>query len=54
LAQWRAALSLKRVWKRQGKRYEAQSLLTRIDGWFTERFHPANLQEGKALLEELS
>jgi hypothetical protein len=54
LAQWRAALSLKRVWKGQGKRYEAHRLLTRIYGWFTERFDPANLQEAKALLEELS
>jgi hypothetical protein len=42
------------VWKGQGKRYEAHSLLTRIYGWFTEPFDPTNLQEAKALLEELS
>jgi TOMM system kinase/cyclase fusion protein len=50
----RAALSLSRLWQRQGKRKEAHDLLTPIYGWFTEGFDTADLQEAKALLEELS
>jgi predicted ATPase len=49
----RAALSLARLWQRQGKRQEAQHLLAPIYGWFTEGFDTADLQEAKALLEEL-
>ena len=50
----RAALSLARLWQRQGKRDEAHALLAPIYGWFTEGFDTADLQEAKALLEELS
>jgi predicted ATPase len=50
----RAAMSLSRLWQRQGKRGEAQQLLAPIYGWFTEGFDTADLQEAKALLEELS
>src|SRR5205823_6899358 len=49
----RAALSLSRLWKRQGKGTEARELLASIYGWFTEGFDTADLQEAKALLEEL-
>ena len=49
----RAALSLSRLWQQQGKRVEAQELLAPIYGWFTEGFDTADLQEAKALLEEL-
>ena len=50
----RAATSLSRLWQRQGKRAEAHELLAPIYGWFTEGFDTADLQEAKALLEELS
>jgi predicted ATPase len=33
---------------------EAQQLLTEICGWFTEGFDTRDLQEAKALLEELA
>ena len=44
---------LARLWQRQGKRTEARELLAEIYGWFTEGFDTADLQEAKALLEEL-
>ena len=50
----RAAMSLSRLWQQQGKRVEARELLVPIYGWFTEGFDTADLQEAKALLEELS
>jgi predicted ATPase len=49
----RAAVSLSRLWQHQGKRAEAHALLAPIYGWFTEGFDTADLQEAKALLEEL-
>jgi predicted ATPase len=49
----RAAMSLARLWQRQGKRVEARALLEEIYGWFTEGFDTADLQEAKALLHEL-
>jgi predicted ATPase len=49
----RAAMSLSRVWQRQGKRAEAYALLAPVYGWFTEGFETADLQEAKALFEEL-
>jgi predicted ATPase len=50
----RAAISLSRLWQQQGKRAEAYELLAPVYGWFTEGFDTADLQEAKALLEELS
>jgi alkanesulfonate monooxygenase len=50
----RAAMSLSRLWQRQNKQDEARELLTPIYGWFTEGFDTADLQEAKALLEELA
>jgi predicted ATPase len=50
----RAALSLSRLWQQQGQREEARALLTPIYGWFTEGLATPDLQEAKALLEELS
>ena len=50
----RAAMSLARLWQRQGKRGEARELLAPIYDWFTEGFDTADLQEAKALLDELS
>jgi predicted ATPase len=49
----RAAMSLSRLWQQQGKQQEAHDLLAPIYGWFTEGFDTADLQEAKALLEEL-
>jgi class 3 adenylate cyclase/tetratricopeptide (TPR) repeat protein len=50
----RAAMSLSRLWQQQGKRDEARELLAPIYGWFTEGFDTADLQEARALLDELS
>jgi len=50
----RAAMSLSRLWQQQGKRAEAWELLAEVYGWFTEGFDTADLQEAKALLEELA
>jgi TOMM system kinase/cyclase fusion protein len=50
----RAAMSLSRLWQRQGKRTEARELLAPIYGWFTEGFDTADLHEAKALLATLS
>jgi hypothetical protein len=50
----RAALRLSRLWQQQGKRVEARELLAPIYSWFTEGFATADLQEAKALLDELA
>lgn len=50
----RAAMSLARLWRQQGKHAEAQALLAPIYHWFTEGFDTADLQEAKALLEDLA
>jgi predicted ATPase len=50
----RAAMSLSRLWQRQGKRAQARALLAPIYSWFTEGFDIADLQEAKALLAELA
>ena len=50
----RATMSLSRLWQQRGKRAEAYELLMPIYGWFTEGFETADLQEAKALLEELA
>ena len=50
----RAAMSLARLWQQQGKRTAAYELLAPIYDWFTEGFDTADLQEAKALLDELS
>jgi predicted ATPase len=49
----RAAMSLARLWQQQGRRAEAHDLLAPLYGWFTEGFDTADLQEAKALLDEL-
>ena len=50
----RAAMSLARLWQRQGQRAAAYELLAPVYGWFTEGFDTADLQEAKALLEALT
>ena len=47
-------MSLGRLWQQQGKRDDARALLAEIYGWFTEGVDTADLQEAKALLEELA
>jgi predicted ATPase len=47
----RAAMSLSRLWQKQGKQEEAHQLLADIYGWFTEGFGTPDLQEAKALLQ---
>jgi predicted ATPase len=48
----RAAMSLARLWRDQGKRQEARELLAPVYGWFTEGFDTRDLKEAKALLGE--
>jgi predicted ATPase len=50
----RAMVSLARLWQSQGKLHEAHSMLSKIYNWFTEGFDTKDLQEAKALVEELS
>ena len=49
----RAATSLARLWQKQGKQIEAQKLLSEIYNWFTEGFDTKDLEDAKALMEEL-
>jgi predicted ATPase len=50
----RAAMSMARLWRDQGKRTEARDLLAPIYGWFTEGFDTLDLKEAKALLQQLT
>jgi len=49
----RAAMSMARLLRDQGKHDEARDLLTPIYGWFTEGFDTLDVKEAKALLDEL-
>jgi predicted ATPase len=49
----RATVSLARLWQQQGKQQEAHRMLSDIYNWFTEGFETKDLQEAKALLNEL-
>ena len=50
----RAAMSMARLWRDQGKRDEARELLAPVYGWFTEGFDTLDLKEAKTLLDELA
>ncbi len=50
----RAATSMARLWRDQGKRDEARELLAPVYGWFTEGFDTRDLKEAKALLDDLA
>jgi DNA-binding SARP family transcriptional activator/predicted ATPase len=50
----RATVSLARLWREQGRVDEARQMLAEVYGWFTEGFDTPDLQEARALLEELS
>ena len=49
----RAAMSLARLWRAQGRRGEARAQLAGVYGWFSEGFGSPDLVEARALLEEL-
>jgi predicted ATPase len=49
----RATMSLARLWQQQGKSGEAHAMLSTVYDWFTEGFDTKDLQEAKALIEEL-
>ncbi|KPK03444.1 MAG: hypothetical protein AMJ64_15645, partial [Betaproteobacteria bacterium SG8_39] len=50
----RAATSLARMWRDQGKCAEALECLAPVYGWFTEGFDTLDLKEAKALLDQLN
>jgi class 3 adenylate cyclase/predicted ATPase len=50
----RAAMSLARLLRDQGRRAEARDLLAPVYGWFAEGFSTPDLKEAKALLNELT
>jgi class 3 adenylate cyclase/predicted ATPase len=50
----RAATSLARLWRDQGKPAEARHLLAPVYGWFTEGFDTPDLKDAKALLDHLA
>ena len=50
----RAAMSMARLWRDQGKPQQARELLAPVYGWFTEGFDTRDLKEARALLEELA
>jgi len=49
----RAAMSMARLWRDQGKREQARDRLASVYGWFTEGFDTLELKEAKALFGEL-
>jgi class 3 adenylate cyclase/predicted ATPase len=56
-AKWwelRAATSMARLWRDQGKVQQARELLAPVYGWFTEGFDTLDLKDAKALLDELA
>ncbi|MGZ5262075.1 MAG: hypothetical protein ACXWC0_31055 [Burkholderiales bacterium] len=50
----RAAISVARLWRDQGKPQQAREVLAPVYGWFTEGFDTSDLKEAKALLDALS
>jgi predicted ATPase len=50
----RAATSMARLWRDQGKRQQAHDLLAPVYDWFTEGFDTVDLKQAKALLDELA
>jgi predicted ATPase len=50
----RAATSLARLWRDQGKHAEAGDLVAPVYGWFTEGFDTHDLTDAKTLLDELA
>jgi len=53
LFELRAATSLSRLWRDQGKHADGRELLAPAYAWFTEGFDAPDLKQAKALLDEL-
>jgi predicted ATPase len=49
----RAAMSMARLWRDQGRRPQARDILAPVYGWFTEGFGTLDLKQAKAMLDEL-
>jgi predicted ATPase len=49
----RAAMSMARLWRDQGKRQQAHDLLAPVYSWFTEGFDTRDLKKAKELLEQI-
>ena len=47
-------MSMARLWRGQDKPQQARDLLALVYGWFTEGFDTLDLEQAKALLEELA
>ncbi len=50
----RAAMSMARLWRNQGRRPQARDLLAPVYDWFTQGFDTLDLKQAKALLDELA
>jgi predicted ATPase len=50
----RAAMSLARLWRDQGRMADARGLLGSVYGWFTEGFETTDLRSAKVLMQELA
>jgi class 3 adenylate cyclase/predicted ATPase len=50
----RAAMSMARLWRDEGKVQQARELLAPVYGWFTEGFDTLDLKDARALLDELA
>jgi predicted ATPase len=50
----RAAMSMARLWRDQGRRSQARDILAPVYGWFTEGFGTLDLKHAKAMLDELA
>jgi len=50
----RAAMSMARVWRDQGRRPQARKLLAPVHGWFNQGFDTLDLKQAKTLLDELA
>src|SRR3984893_13810062 len=50
----RAAMSMARLWRDQGKTQQARELLAPVYDWFTEGFDTLDLKEAKSLLDVLA
>jgi adenylate cyclase len=49
----RVAMSLARLWQRQGRVADAYRALADVFSWFTEGFQTHDLRQAQSLLEEL-
>ena len=50
----RAAMSMARLWRDQGRRAQARDLLAPVHGFFTQGFDTLDIKQAKALLNELA